>query len=601
MGEGAETLPGFERPPVTRPEVPRPSGRLVAVQPDITAITQSFTYVVPEAWEADGRAERVAVGSLVRIDFAGRRIAGWVTAVDVDYDSSVSVAPLTKWSSVGPPASVIDLVSWAAHRWYGRPAHFLRAGSPPKMVASLPEPAPVASAPTQASSEPDAVFRRGEVTVVETPPVDRGTSMALAAAKLGRALVLVPTIADRRHVASSLRAAGVGVAEYPDQWALAAAGVDVVVGTRTAAFAPIEQLDAVLVMDEHDSAFKEERTPTWNARDVAVERARRSGGACVLASPSLSLESLEIADRRLVPERSAQRNSWPLVQVVDMRKNETPGLLSPALVDVIRSESRVACILNRKGRAQMLACSRCDALADCETCGASVHQPDEDLQCRSCGSVRPVVCRECGATKMKLIRPGISRIAEELEALARRPVIEVTADSEQSHFDGPDLILGTEAVLHRIEDASAVIFLDFDQELARPQSRAPQRAFGLLALAARRVMLAGSDGRIIIQTRRPNDAVIEAAIRGEPGRVARAQRDIRQLLKQPPYGAWALISGAGADEFIASLRLQPDVEIRQIEDRYRVSAADHEPLLSALHGAERPAGRLRVEVDPLGI
>ena len=189
--------------------------------------------------------------------------------------------------------------------------------------------------------------------------------------------------------------------------------------------------------------------------------------------------------------------------------------------------------------------------------------------------------------------------------LAKRPVVEVTADTEDKELRSDDLFIGTEALLHRIAYAEAVVFLDFDQELAQPRSRAASDAFALLALAARRVGARDGGGRVIVQTRRPEDTVIQAGVHAEPSRVSEVQRDVRQLLQQPPYGAWALVSGAGAEAFVSSLREMAGesggVEIRSLGERWRVSAPDHDSLLNALHGAQRPAERLRVEVDPLGI
>ena len=151
---------------------------------------------------------------------------------------------------------------------------------------------------------------------------------------------------------------------------------------------------------------------------------------------------------------------------------------------------------------------------------------------------------------MKHLRPGISRLAEDLAVLAKREVVEVSADSAPADLTGNGLFIGTEALLHRMERARAVIFLDFDQELAKPRYRAGEDAFVLLALAARLVGPRGDGGRIYIQTRRPTDVVVEAAAQGDPGKVASAQRDVRQVFSQPPYGAWALVSGAGAEAFI---------------------------------------------------
>ena len=593
--------------------VSRPAGRLVAVQPDITSVRQSFTYLVPPAWEEDGRATKVQVGSLVRIDFGGRRTAGWVTAVDVDFDDTVEVRPLAKWSSYGPPQAVLELAEWAAWRWAGRLPHLLRAASPPRMVPLVRHRPPT---PAIDAGGHESAFD-GAVTLVRTAPADTGIGLALGAAAQGAALILVSTISQRRALARALRDAGVGVAEYDDQWERSASGATTV-GTRTAAFAPMPHIDAVLVLDEHDSTYKEERTPAWNARDVAIERARQADVPCVLASPTPSLEAHRVASRTLIPDRVTEKRSWPRVDVIDMRVQDTPGLLSEGIVDVIRGDGPVACILNRKGRARMLACATCSSLAACTECGGALREDDDGrLACDRDDTVRPMVCNECNGTHMKQLRLGISRLAEDLEALAKRPVVEVSADTAAQDLTGNTLFVGTEALLHRMESAKAVIFLDFDQELAVPRYRAAEDAFGLLALAARRVGPRADGGRIIIQTRRPDDVVVQAALNGEPGRVATAQRDVRQVFQQPPYGAWALVSGAGAEAFIQSLQQicgvsgpnidrqssqkRSEVQIHRLGDRWRVSASDHETLLNAINATERPAARIRIEVDPLNI
>ena len=593
-----EPLPGFERPAAQQRVVSRPEGRLVAVQPDITAIEQSFTYEVPAKWAQDGTADRVEVGSMVRVDFGGRRTAGWVTEVDVDFDDSVEVRPLTKWSGYGPPKPVIELAEWAAYRWAGKISHFLRAASPNRMVPLIRHQPPI---PAVDAMGFDAAFQPG-VSVVRTLPSETPAGLGLGAVSFGRALILVPTIVQRRALAQTLRKLGVGVAEYDDQWERSASGA-VTVGTRTAAFAPMTDIDAVLVFDEHDSAYKEERAPSWNARDVAIERARRAGVPCVLASPTPSLEALSIADRVLAPERSVEREGWPRVDVVDMRIQDLPGLLTKSIVDVVRGPGPIACILNRKGRARMLACATCGSLAACTECGGALREDDDGrLSCQRDGTSRPMVCDDCNGTHMKQLRLGISKVAEDLEALAKRPVVEVSAETDQRDLTGDQLFVGTEALLHRIQHATAVIFLDFDQELSAPRIRASEDAFTLLALAARRLGEREAGGRLIIQTRRPDDVVVQAALHGDPARVAQDQRKVRTVFNQPPYGSWALVSGAGAEEFVESVR-QTDAppEIHRLGDRWRLSAPTHEPLLAAINAAELPAERLRVEVDPIDL
>ena len=598
-----DALPGFERPAAQQRAASRPDGRLVAVQPDITSVTRSFTYEVPVAWEEDGRADNVAVGSMVRMDFSGRRTAGWVTEVDVPFDPAIEVRPLSKWSGLGPPADVIELAEWAAWRWAGRLAHFLRAASPPKMVPLVRHLPPLPN--VEVDDAYRSAFAEG-VTTVRTNPAGSGLGLALAAASCGRALILVPTIAWRRRLARALRDSGVAVAEYDDQWERSASGA-ITIGTRIAAFAPMPQLDAVLVLDEHDGAYKSERTPSWNGRDVAVERARRAGVPCVIASPAPSLEALRAGDRTLTPTKAGIRAAWPHVSVIDLRVQDTPGLLTEAIVDVVRGDGPVAVILNRKGRARMLACAACGELAACEACGGSLAETDGGtLLCHRDGTERPKVCAACNSTHMKHLRPGISRLAEDLAVLAKREVVEVSADSAPADLTGNGLFIGTEALLHRMERARAVIFLDFDQELAKPRYRAGEDAFVLLALAARLVGPRGDGGRIYIQTRRPTDVVVEAAAQGDPGKVASAQRDVRQVFSQPPYGAWALVSGAGAEAFIESAQAvasaeNADVTFRHQDDRWRLSAPSHEELLTVINEAERPSERIRIEVDPLDL
>ena len=465
------------------------------------------------------------------------------------------------------------------------------------MVTSQRPPSPEHVVQVAASN--DAAFN-APTTHVRTTPSDDAAQLCLAAVSRGQALILVPTIAQRHALVRTLRSAGASIAEYDDQWDRSAAGWSTV-GTRTAAFAPLDRVDAVVVIDEHDSAYKEERTPAWNARDVALERARRDGAPCVLTSPAPSLEGLRATERHLVPDRSTERNSWPLVEVIDMREQDLPGLLTERIVDLIRGEGPVACILNRKGRARMLACARCSSLAACTECGGALREDENGrLVCPRDATVRPMVCSECGGTHMKQLRLGISRLAEDLAVLAKRDVIEVSAETPQRVLQGDQLFIGTEALLHRLESASSVIFLDFDQELAVPRVRASEDAFELLALAARRVGPRSAGGRIVIQTRRPDDVVVQAALHADPARVATAQRDIRQVFRQPPYGAWALISGLGADAFVAKV---PDTGIQKnkLGNRWRLAAGSHEVLLDAVNATERPAERVRVEIDPRDI
>lgn len=584
--------------------------------PDEGAIDKTFDYLVPSSWE-----DQVCVGDRVRIALAGRRVGGWVVAVDVAPPEGVALRPLAKWSGRGPGPDLIDLATWAGWRWAGRRASFLRTASPDRVVRGLPARGGSRPAPGPAGDGgrwrhliEDALA--SPRTVLRLPPAADPAPVALAVARRGNALVLCPTAALARSVATHLRRAGVAVARHPEDWALGAAGATVV-GTRAAAWAPVGDLAGVVVVDEHDESHQQEQAPTWHARDVAAERALRAGLPCVLTSPCPSLEALDWG-RLVVPSRAEERAGWPVVDAVDMRREDPrSGLLTPALVRLLRSDRRVLCVLNRTGRARLLACAACGELARCERCDAAVAQPSPaELACPRCATVRPVVCAACGGGRLRALRQGVTRVRDEIEALVREPVDEVTA-AHPAGGPASRVVVGTEATLHQIDRADVVAFLDADQELLAPRYRAAEQALALLARAARLVGGKAGGGRIVVQTFVPRHEVVQAALHGDPARAARAERARRELLRFPPFTAMAEVSGPAAPAFVEALRGSetgllagggerrpgpdgaPAVEVLgPSEGRWLVRAPDHRTLCDALAATARPPGRLRLAVDP---
>lgn len=595
--------------------------RVVRVLPDEAAIGKVFDYTVPA--EMPG-AEFVTVGTEVRIELHGRRVGGWVLAVDVQPPAQVTLRPIAKVRGIGPPQSVVELAMWTAWRWGGRAAQVLRFTGPPVAVRRLP-PAPTSprkNIEAQTDSLSALTTRALAVSspathVIRTPPsLDRFGMIvtAVAAAGPNGALVIVPSVAAATALARRLRRAGIPTALLPEDWAMAAAGGVTVIGARAAVFAPIPNPGLVMVVDEHDEAHQDQRTPTWHARDVAVERARRLGIPCLLTSPAPTLEAQAAAgpDRMWALDRKDERAGWPALSVID-RSIEEPGrqgLITTAVVEALRTDNRVLCILNRTGRARMLACVACGAVAECEACSASVQQPTTDphLVCPRCHATRPVICARCGGGRMKNLRMGTSRAREELEALALRPVGEVVADTEAV----PDtaVLVGTEALLHRVDRASTVIFLDLDSELFAPRHRAQEHALVLVARAAR--IVAGrqqqsgrsAHGRVYVQTRMPDHPVIQAAVLGDPTRLAEHEATVRASLRLPPAYSLALLSGEAAPLWVEQLRLMQGIETGSPADgRYLVRAQSIDALCDALAAvdAARPPGRVRIEVDPLRI
>ncbi len=603
----------------TEPRHPLSILRVARVRPDVSGLDKVFDYLVPDGW-----AGSIEIGSLVRFDLHGRRVAGWVVDLDVDPVPGLAMRELRSLSSRGPSAEVVGLAHWAARRWHGRVAAVLKSASPDRMVRSVGPPVGGpqnlrTQAPAAAGGE--EAFRHAMVEALAIPDVsvlrvgpgiDRFTAFEVAAS-VGNAVIVLPDVDEARHLGGRFRRAGGRISLAGRDWAEAARG-GLVTGARSAVWATVPNLTSIVVLDEHDERLQEERNPTWHARTVAIERARRLRIPCVLVSPAPSLDALTAADRTLSLSRNAERGAWPRVEIIDRRSEDpgTPGPFSSALAAALRStaEGRVLAVLNRKGRAQLLACATCGELVRTLDGERVMSEVDGELVA-STGERRPKVCALCGATKLKRLRLGVDRAREELEALVGEPVGELTAETPLDQVEQHRIIVGTEAVLHRINRAELVVFLDFDQELLAPRFRAAEQAMALLVLAARVLggrAGTGQDGRLLVQTRSPHHRVLEAAVRSDPSRWAEAELDLRRSLSLPPFVSLAEVSGAGAEAFVEPLRSNDPwsavVEVLgpRTDGRYLVRAATADLLADALTFADsvvhRPKQRVRVAVDP---
>ena len=612
----------------------------VQVLVDEPAIDREFTYLLPPEM-ASGRVP-VTVGTIVRVVLNRRRLRGWVTALDAPMPADLELAPISSVVGVGPPPHVVELASWAAWRWAGTRAHFLRTASPDRVVKGLPT-SPPASLPSVVSDEGvDTPEWVGEAFAVPAPaggglpavvrlgPCVDEWPLVVEALRHGRALVLVPTVAWAARLVGRLRQAGVSTALAPRDWA-GAASAHAVVGTRAGAWAPSGRLDVVVVLDEHDEAYQGEAAPTWNARDVAVERARRDGARCLLVGPMPSPDALSSASSVTTAPRPDEREAWPRVQIADRRHDDpaTGEWCGEDLAELLRSDDTVVCVLNRLGRARLAYCASCGELARSHVSGRALRLENQQFTDPDSGEVRPAVCEFCGATKFRRARVGVKGVAEEMERLARRPVTQIVggvapdatgASTGPGAADGgagassrrqqprpqtrqPALYIGTEAVLHRVPSADAVVFVDFDQELTAPRYRAGEEAFALLVRAARLVGPRSGSGSILVQTRLPDHPVLTAAAEADPSDWLRAEVERRSAMRQPPAAAWALVSGAAAPGYIDSLAAGLHASSLDIagpaDGTWRIRSDDSDTLLDALATAERPSGRLRVAVDPL--
>jgi primosomal protein N' (replication factor Y) len=291
--------------------------------------------------------------------------------------------------------------------------------------------------------------------------------------------------------------------------------------------------------------------------------------------------------------RDVETLGWPRAIVVD-RRDQPPGarLLTEPLAEVLRSTTDLAiCVLNRRGRFRLLVCDNCHDVLRWDR--------NED---------RPAVCPECGATRLRVVRAGVTRIREEIAALVPgKRVADLDTDTGEVAAD-VDVVVGTEAVLHRTDlrrrRPVVVAYLDLDQELLAPRYRAAAQALWLVGRGAQ--LLASRprhETRLLLQTRLPDHEVVRAVVEGRPELVTEAETSRRRALAYPPFGALAELTGDEEALMLAVAELSR-LDVRALgpsDGRVLVHAGDDDSLARALHTALphiRAAGRVRVAVDP---
>lgn len=652
-----------------------PGLRAVSVLPDVTGVDRQFTYLVAKPRSSEdgpaGTEKAVAgtagagsirdrsvgpidVGTIVRVNLAGRKVRAWVVADEVEVPEGVELKPIEEVVSVALDGDLMGLAKFASWRYAGRIRPFLIAGSPKRIVRERELLAASSNRNRMGKvmlsvdgTDPVVIATRAIIEggggVFELPPNAARLSVVEAFLEVltnrvtggGDLLVLVPERRDVETLARHLEARRQHCALLPDDFVKAHAGGCVVIGTRNAVFGPVGDLGGILVLDGHAEAYTDQHAPTWNSVVIARERARRAGVPFIVTSPCppLSLTGETPAFGLSAAERHPH---WPAVEVIDRRGDDPrSGLYSMTLAEIIRQalardDRVVACVLNRTGRLRLLGCNTCGEIARCTDCGGAMRQQTrsapgeaELLTCSICGRTRPVICAKCGGGVLKAIRVGVTRAAEELRALVGVPTRLVTGErdfsSDTDVVTGDErVVVGTEAVLHRLRAASLVVFLDFDQHLLAPRFVAAEESLALVCLAGR---LVGGRGqhrgesfrrRLVIQSRLVDHVVLQAARAGDPDLVRASELERRREVNLPPFSAMALISGEETQSVVARLEVDPEIEIGAFDEiagtkgrpsstRYLVRANSIDVLCAKFTGLGPLGPGVRVEIDPRSI
>ncbi len=420
------------------------------------------------------------------------------------------------------------------------------------------------------------------------------------------ALLLVPEIGLTPAMAGQLYAAfGTEVAllhsqltpdERAEQWRRIHAGdARIVVGTRSAVFAPVKKLGLILVDEEHDGSYKQDETPRYSGRDVAVMRAKLNEAVVVLGSATPSLESWHNAERgryrRVEMLTRVANRPLPAVELVDMREEfkETSkdeifsrALLAETQTTLERGE-QVIILLNRRGYSFTVLCRSCGEKIECENCAIAMtyHKPggalDDEmhvhagdrLECHYCGFRRsvPKVCPKCHSEHLYYLGAGSQQGEERLQALfpnARigrmdRDTVRGRGDMERLltrlHSGEINLLVGTQMIAkgHDIHGVTLVGVAGCDNALGLPDFRAAERVFQLLTQVSGRAGRGDKPGRVLVQTFHPEHYAIRHALKHDyPGFVTR-EMEYRRWMHYPPFTVLAnvLITGDSLEETAA--------------------------------------------------
>jgi primosomal protein N' (replication factor Y) len=544
-----------------------------SVYPLVTAraVARAFTYEVPDD---------VGVGAIVRVPFGRSRARGIVTEIVSSSPEGIDARPIE--SVVGQiPPTLVELALWLADYYGSTPARALALVAPetPKRRKQQAPPAERQSlsgeaAPASLSDEQTAAIAR----IVDAAP---GTNLLLygatgsgktevylqaCAALLERGLgtiILVPEIALAPQTVGRVRArfgdrvailhSGLTEAERRDERERIVRGdARIVVGARSAIFAPIRGLGLIVVDEEHDASYKQDSDPRYDARTVAAKRAALEGAVAVYGSATPRPESWASLERLALGGRIGA--SLPPVRVVDLRW-EAGYPLSAPLLDALRrvaeNRGKAILLLNRRGVAPALHCRACGTTIRCPNCDVALTlHGDSSLQCHHCGFARaaPANCPACGSPDLARIGAGTQKLERELaRELPDLELIRLDADvvakPEQlaallQRFADAEgaVLLGTQMVAkgHHFSGVELAAVVDADTGLGLPDFRAEERTFQLITQLAGR---SGRDapGRVLVQTFQPDARPIVHAARHDVGRFLTEELERRQALDYPPY------------------------------------------------------------------
>ena len=450
------------------------------------------------------------------------------------------------------------------------------------------------------------------------------------------AIVLVPEIALTPQMVGWFHArfgadaavihSRLSAGERFDEWERIRRGeARVVIGARSAVFAPVEKLGAVIVDEEHEGAYQSEKRPRYDAREIAWRRCETNGGVLVLGSATPSIASY----MRVMPGVKPQNRltlleltervlgrKMPECHVVDMRRElemGNHGIFSAELVKELRacteSGKQTMLFINRRGHSTFVSCRACGHVEKCAFCDVAMtyHQSDGRMHCHYCGQSKepPTTCPECGSSFIKYFGAGTQRVEEEVRKLLPGvPVARMDVDTTQGK-DGhlklleafrkgeTRVMVGTQMIAKGLDfpNVTLVGVVAADTTLNLPDYRSAERTFQLITQVAGRAGRADSPGRVVIQTYTPDHYAIRCAVKQDYRTFYHTEAGYRKRALYPPYTVLARLLVLSKDERI------PALTAMALEQKL-TEALTNEGLMDGvllIHAAEAPIKKLRGE------
>lgn len=556
-----------------------PAPAIAAVIPLIAAwrVDRTFDYGIPD--ELTGR---VRPGVVVGVRFGNRNVRAVVRTVAPGPIEGLDVIRriVIEAPMAAPPLD--ELLEWVASRYATQRGVVYARVVPPRVRVKVKGSQGLAEAGRPHALDTyeggpeliDAIAsRRGGLWVVRPLAHERSTLVADLAAAAGSLAPFIVAVPEVRYGSAILDAVGERVGELrrvdssvsdgnrSAAWIAAAGGHRAIGGGRASVLVPTPDLAAIVLDEEHHATFKEDRSPRYDARRVALERARLQEAICVFVSPTPSLDIASDPSRNVgwvQPSREASRAARPAIELV---APSSDWFLSTELQHRMRAMlqegGRVGLLVPRPGFARAVWCASCRRSLRCERCdaGMTFDRSGNVVRCPRCALEHPLPsrCPGCGADELILMGAGSQKIADQLQrAFPRARVARVDPDSlGEGELPDPDAEIyvttwiGTKEALR--PDVGLVGVLDADSLIRRPDYRAAETGYQALWEMAEWAGPAGAGGRLLLQTADPGHHSIQAVVRADHHFFAARELEARRELDYPPFSELVRIRAMGTD------------------------------------------------------